>query len=557
MRKRVSKKKSRQLATNGLRAPPTIREELRSPTPSQARKLSLEYADPTKTITTLTKHDHVARKLSPSPTRSQPRKLSLESADLTMITIPPTKHDHVARKLSPSPTRSQPRKLSLESADPTMITIPPTKHDNVARKLSEHTIPTQERVLINPHLPGQRKISLDAALSGAPKIAADGSLVHPKKRSPETSKSPITIVDSDTDDHEYFNIDPQAYLQEKRQQKLKELQQKITSPATSDSEVDTSSSWNGRSSLGGSQPDRKRVLQNQIRQWERRLSSDSEDSISSPPMSTRRPIATPRAKKPDLKPKPKLVGNQQVPPRPHTSQISRARGKVGAQKEESQTQLKTEQQPHMPKRPRGTEIRRARQGKPSTSPVPSPITSSQTPTPPPSTPTITATNDKGDHVVLSSRNSAFKPVTQRQSPSPSRPGLAMVREESIEEAEPAAGSRATNQPRSPRRKSSNRSPSPSVSTTTSGVSLAPPKPIRKDRSQSENDTRDSTASPTVSPSSSPVPPLNANGGEGNPFNQQMAETLIKYILASQDSGLKSALRDCIMSNPEAVQALQK
>lgn len=408
--------------------------------------------------------------------------------------------------------------------------------------------------------------------------------------------------DSDAEDHEYTNIDTQSYLREKRQKKLREIKERMggESPVTSDSEVekDTSSSWTGRSSFNGSS---QRGLQGNsqglIRKWERRLSSDSEDSVSSP---TRRPIATPRSDKPGLKPKPKGF---QVPPRPRASQINRARGKVNTgasaavQKEEVHKQ--TEEQPRMPLRPRGTEIRRARQhGKPSTS---SPLSQPFTPHSPPSlTPTITATNDKGDQRVVlpSAKNSAFKPVSNQRSPSP---GLAIVREERAEDkgttpsalglkagknrspspqrkspthtpspsasvnersedagtTPSALGLRAANhRPRSPRGKSPSRTPSPSVSVVSD--SLAPPKSSssRKERSHSESDTQDTTPSPSSSsPTSSPMTSETTAGG--NPFNQQMAETLIKYILASEDGGLKNALRDCIINSPEAVQALQK
>lgn len=378
-------------------------------------------------------------------------------------------------------------------------------------------------------------------------------------------------VDSDPEieDHEYSNIiDTQAYLRERREQKLRELQQKIGSPATSDSEAerDTSSSWTtGMSSFGGSSQQQQqgvspsggkvREVKGKIRQWERRLSSDSEDSISSP---TRRPIATPRARKPELKPKPKL-DQQKVPPRPRMSQIYRARGKNGGEvmvgptvPEEQLPQV--EQQPRMPQRPRGTEIRRARQegGKPFN--IPQPPKS-----PSPSTaPTIMATDDEGDQKVLSSTGkSAFKPISPNQRRSPS-PGLTVVKEERSEDAGTTPSALGLNsRSRSPRGqgRSASRSPSPSVFTST-GVSLAPPKPARKDCSHSESDVPLSPAS--SSPASSPVNAGITNGNEGgNPFNQQMAETLIKYVLASQDSSLKNALRECIMSNPEAVEALQK
>lgn len=344
-----------------------------------------------------------------------------------------------------------------------------------------------------------------------------------------------------------------------------------TSPTTSDSEFEREASilWTGRPAFGpvsGSRTPsgRSQEVQSWIHQCERRLSSDSEDGVSNP---TRRPVATPRARKPDLKPKPDISQQQQVPPRPRQSQISRARVRVGVGgKKEGPPPVIEEQeaQPHMPPRPRSTEIRRARQGKPLSTP--------NTPAPPQSpspstTPTITATNDEGDHkVVLSpNRNSAFRPISNRHSPSS---GLASVTQERSEDAgttPSALGLKAGNRrPRSPRGKSPSRSPSPAVFTTTAGESLAPPKPSRRDQNDSETQETPPSPSPSSpSPASSPTisktttTTMTSSDEGGNPLNQQMAETLIKYVLASQDTGLKNALRECIMSNPEAVKALQQ
>jgi hypothetical protein len=501
VRKRVTIRKSKQKdnsiakPTNGLKAPPTIQEESPSPTPSnQSRKLSLETSDP--------------------------------------INIP---------RDSPSSP----------------------KHGQVTRKLSDVPVPTQERVEVSPKLPGQRKISLDAALSGAPTISPDGSLVHQLNKATliTSSITSSTTADSDTEEHEYFNIDnTQAYLRERREQKLRQIKGKSpVSPTTSDSEVEreSSSSWTGKPGVFSG---RAREVHSRIHQWERRLSSDSEDGVSSP---TRRPVATPRARKPDMKPKPSL-SQQQVPPRPRQSQIVRARGKVGVAglgKKEGPPPLIEEQseQPQMPPRPRNTEIRRARHGKPTSSapntPIP-PISPS-----PSTTPTITATNDEGDHKVVLSPNSAFRPISNnRRSPSP---GLAVVREERSEDAgttPSALGLRVGNlRPRSPRGKSPSRSPSPAVSMATAGESLVLPKPSRKDRHDSETQETPPSPSPSSpSPASSPMTTMmTSSEGGGNPFNQQMAETLIKYVLASQDAELKNALRECIMSNPEAVKTLQQ
>ena len=463
---------------------------------------------------------------------------------------------------SPTPLLEPPRKLSLEAADPTdMMRSPPhIRHNAVTRKLSDVPQPTQEQVMVNPRLPGQRKISLDAALSGAPLISASGKLVHKMSKATLVTSS-STTAESDTEEHEYFNIDDtQAYLRERREQKLREMQSKnLGSPNTSDSEAEreTSSSWTrqpavfGATSGGSSSSGRSREVQSRIRQWERRLSSDSEESVSSP---TRRPVATPRARKPDLKPKPEILQQQNLPPRPRLSQIARARGKGGAVGPTKKTEppLIEEElsQPFKPPRPRGTEIRRAREGtnKPFVANSPSPS--------PSSTPTITATNDEGQQrIVLSpNKDSAFRPISNRHSPSP---GLAMVKEERSEDAgtTPSALGLGNRRPRSPRGKSPSRTPSPAISTAT-GESLAPPKPGRRDRNESETQETPPSPSSTAS-SSSPMGSETAATDSGrNPFNQQMAETLIKYVLASQDNGLKNALRECIMGNPEAVKALQ-
>ena len=495
------------------------------------------------------------------------------------LKAPPT-----IREESPSPTPTyQPRKLSLETPDPTNMTggSPSlTNHSPVRRKLSDTPAPTQEKVEVSPNLPGQKKISLDAALSGAPTISPNGSLVHQLNKATliTSSITSSTTADSDTEEHEYFNIDDtQAYLRERREQKLREMQGKSpVSPTTSDSEVerDSSSSWTGQPGIFSG---RAHEVQSHNRRWERRLSSDSEDGVSSP---TRRPVATPRARKPDLKPKPSL-SQQQVPPRPRQSQIVRARGKVGMAglgKRGGPPPVIEEQpaQPHLPPRPRCTEIRRARQGKPFSSAPNTPIP--PTSPSPSATPTITATNDKGDHKVVLSPNSAFRPISNRRSPSP---GLAVVREERSEDTgttPSALGLKSGNRrPRSPRGKSPSHSPSPAVSTATAGESLstatageslstatvgeslALPKPSRKDRHDSETQETPPSPSPSSpSPASSPMTTtMMSSEGGGTPLNQQMAETLIKYVLASQDNGLKNALRECIMSNPEAVKALQE
>lgn len=476
------------------------------------------------------------------------------------LKAPPT-----IREESPSPTPSdQSKQSSVETNKSTNLFMGSNRHSPVLRKLSDVPVSNKEKVAVSPKLPGQRKISLGAALSGAPTFSSEGKLVHNLDKASlvassfTSSATTSTTADSDTEEHEYYNT--QAHLRERREQKKLREKQNAASPPTSDSETERESNslWTGKlgSSGSGKSNGRSREVLSRIRQWERRLSSDSEDSISSP---TRRPVATPRARKPETKAKPEFSSQQQnfIPPRPRQSQISRARGKIGVSKKDEPEPPLVEQSPqlNLPPRPRGTEIRRARQGKPNT-PTP--------PSPSPPTPKITATNDKGHQKVVLSPNSAFKPITSNhRGPSP---GLAIVREERDEDAGTTPSALGLNRrPRSPRGKSPSRSPSPAITAATSGESLAPPKPSRKDRHSSETtlDTASNSPSPSSSnPAYSSMLEMmtSSAGGEGegeNPFNQQMAETLIKYVLASQDVGLKDALRKCILSNPEAVQALQQ
>ena len=86
------------------------------------------------------------------------------------------------------------------------------------------------------------------------------------------------------------------------------------------------------------------------------------------------------------------------------------------------------------------------------------------------------------------------------------------------------------------------------------LSQARLKPTGKYRSQSSADSTRSLAPP-------PPPPSRSRGltesEVSNPFNQQMADTLIKYILASNDPGLKSAIVDIVKGSPDVLSALKE
>ena len=129
------------------------------------------------------------------------------------------------------------------------------------------------------------------------------------------------------------------------------------------------------------------------------------------------------------------------------------------------------------------------------------------------------------------------PIPQRKSPSPSpissphskSPVGIPIWEESGEESDVSSASAPLNRLKIPMKQSR----SASVPSVENGLPLIPlAKPARK-KSESVSDAA------------------------GNPFNHQMADTLIKYILASNDVGLKSALRGIVSSDPEILKALKE
>ena len=86
------------------------------------------------------------------------------------------------------------------------------------------------------------------------------------------------------------------------------------------------------------------------------------------------------------------------------------------------------------------------------------------------------------------------------------------------------------------------------------LSQARLKPTGKNRSQSSAALSGSLA-PPLPVSSRPRGATESDAS--NPFNQQMADTLIKYILASNDPGLKSAIVDIVKSSPDVLRALKE
>lgn len=383
------------------------------------------------------------------------------------------------------------------------------------RKISEQVAPTQSPVSIEAFLPGQRKASIDSGLPILIKTAGSSFANGQRETPTDVAGSPTSNLDSDTEDHEYFNIDPQAYLRERQhQQNLKHLHSNM-SPTTSDSEIDVSRSWRKPMKQG------RKGVQSRIKRWEQGShgpSSDSEDSITSPPTSIRPPIATPRTNKPELKPKPKMASIPQMPPRPHVSQINRARSK------QPPKELQIEQPLQRPPRPRVTEIRRARVDKASRSPTPL-----STPTPPPPT-SIT----EGRH---SGANSRARQQTNSKLKSMGKGGLSASMGSLLE-----AGSIGEQSQKN-------------ASSGSTASSLAPPNPDHRQRGYYSDTESNTPPSNSIPLSDCPVPSELAECSTA--MNQQMAETLIKYIMSSQDSGLKSALLDCIKGNNEILNSIRE
>ncbi len=288
-----------------------------------------------------------------------------------------------------------------------------------------------------------------------------------------------------------------------------------TSPNSSDSEDSGPSLLVPRSPRSPRSPKVvKTNVHNKVRNFEKRSTSESslsasEDGSSSSLSGVKAPLS-PRARspKPQTKPKPNHlrlptktksfneVDELRTRVEPPLQQLLKPRYRVPEISEPPAEQPKLV----TPKRPRGSEIRRA--------------------------------HEKAE--------SAFKPIPQRRSPSPSPTpsprGLSPLKalpEESGEESDASGNSRPyrLHPPRNGRLRSSTDAPPPSKH-------LPPAKPSRN-RTISE-------AEAGVQPSSM---------ASENPFNQHMADAMIKYILASNDPGLRDALKRIISSDPEAMAQL--
>lgn len=73
-----------------------------------------------------------------------------------------------------------------------------------------------------------------------------------------------------------------------------------------------------------------------------------------------------------------------------------------------------------------------------------------------------------------------------------------------------------------------------------------------------NSAASDTPSSSLSPPQPELHPRRKSEGSGeNPINQEMADTLIKYILASNDPSLKLALRNIVTSDPQVLKSLNE
>lgn len=278
-----------------------------------------------------------------------------------------------------------------------------------------------------------------------------------------------------------------------------------SSPVSSDSEVDM-----GPSQLPKLPRPIKKGIQSKIRRFEHRSSESSlsEDNSTSP---------SPSNLKPSLKPKPPQKQSRSLgdvaslnaapskPPRPKRTELATAH-KIPQIIREPPAE-----RPVLPQRPTNSVIRRAHEKQPGVSKL-----------------------------------SAFKPIPQRRSPSPSpipsphlRSPLGPLCEESGEESDCSSLSTGSN--RLFRTPMTQHQGQPLADTT---APLIPPyKPLRGKRSEGE------------AVSLPPVP--TAASAAGSVCNHQMAEMLIKYVLASGDQGLISAIRDVVMADPEAIKIIRQ
>ncbi len=254
----------------------------------------------------------------------------------------------------------------------------------------------------------------------------------------------------------------------------------------------------------------KSNIHSKIRNFEKRSASESslsasEDGSSSSP----KPPVSPRARspKPQVKPKPsglQSTGKSKVSDELDT-RAKRNRLKVDHKIPEISEPPADPPKLSAPPRPRGSEIRRA--------------------------------YEKAN--IVPPEKSASKPIPQRRSPSPTpspraRSPLGALVEESGEDSD-ASGKfkhQRLHPPRNRRVRSHTEAPPPSLT--------PPPKPSRNK---------------TVSEGEAGAEASSLPSSTDNPFSQQMADAMIKYILASSDRDLKEALKRIVSSDPDVMSKL--
>ena len=301
-----------------------------------------------------------------------------------------------------------------------------------------------------------------------------------------------------------------------------------TSPISSDSEPETQK----RMVYPRSPKPIKKALQSRIRKFERRGSESSSDN-SNPPTPKKLPGAPPRKhSNPEIRlhstvfqklhakshsmdeaEEDMKYGEKPLPSPQRSSKAEFKNNHLRKIPHITEDLLKDESdEPSRPPRPRGSEIRRAKERSRSVSPNPPRKFSMQA-----------LLEEGGDDVdsdissviSVSSRSSKESGVTSRAPPY-----------------------------RKPRKHTSN------SAMETFTPSLLPP-PVPRRRSTSDSDALglgDAVAPPLSAPPERPQ-------STSNPLNQQMADTLIKYILASEDPQLKSKLREIITSDPDVMKAI--
>ena len=257
----------------------------------------------------------------------------------------------------------------------------------------------------------------------------------------------------------------------------------------------------------------KRGLESRIKKFERRRGSDSsmsEDNASpinrtKPQLLTKKTSSPEMGRAPAIKLQDKSFSVDEAledkrkgegptpPPRPYKADSTRPQPTIPKITEDLLSDTSSTTGPSRPARPRVSEIRRAKEKTKSSSPFPR---------------IYEGDGDTDASSVFSLSSKSSSEVSARAPP----PKEKLQKKISAVET-----------------------PSPSL--------LPPPVPRRK----SVGDTNDPVAPPFSAPPERPSP--------ANPLSQQMADTLIKYILASDDPTLKLALREIVTSDPQVMRAI--